>query len=267
MAYPGGRGRLGSRSCVFLATSPQGAWSVGTGSVRRLSDGYPVQLCCFLSCKQQRAAITPRRATPPPPCQRQGGKGAPLARQRGGRSRWRDTAAESDRVRSRRMSCGRKGSRRSRTATPSARPGKDGPRAGGGGHLLGRSLRSPRSVIRRQDPPAAGQGPAKRQPVTRRAAGRRPPGGASGGASTPIRCAIASAMCRGKFFVGRLGAVFAGVVRRVAGAAQRVGEIRCLALLDPLLETPQRRPLPHVRGRHGCAGREARPARRRGVRA
>jgi hypothetical protein len=56
-------------------------------------------------------------------------------------------------------------------------------------------------------------------------------------------------MCRGKFFVGRLGAVFAGVVRRVAGAAQRVGEIRCLALLDPLLETPQRRPLPHVRGR------------------
>ena len=34
--------------------------------------------------------------------------------------------------------------------------------------------------------------------------------------------------------VGLLGAVFAGVVRRVDGAMQRVGEIRRLALLDPL---------------------------------
>jgi hypothetical protein len=40
------------------------------------------------------------------------------------------------------------------------RPGMDASRAGGGGHLLRRSLRSLRSVIRRQDPPAAGCGNA-----------------------------------------------------------------------------------------------------------
>ena len=43
-----------------------------------------------------------------------------------------------------------------------ARLGKDDARAGGGGHVLRRSLRSLRSVIRRQDPPATECGPAKR---------------------------------------------------------------------------------------------------------
>jgi hypothetical protein len=40
-----------------------------------------------------------------------------------------------------------------RDAGNGARPGKDGPRAGGGGHALRRSLRS-LSRVRRQDPPA-----------------------------------------------------------------------------------------------------------------
>jgi len=59
------------------------------------------------------------------------------------------------------------GSRRSRTATRArARPGKDGDRAGGGGHVLRRSLRSLRSVIRRQDPPATDCGPTERCPTS-----------------------------------------------------------------------------------------------------
>ena len=46
-----------------------------------------------------------------------------------------------------------------RDAGAGARPGKDGDRAGGGGHVLRRSLRSLRSVIRRQDRPPPTVGP------------------------------------------------------------------------------------------------------------
>ena len=65
-----------------------------------------------------------------------------------------------------------------RDASASARRGKDGPRAGGGGHVLRRSLRSLRSVIRRQDPPATGCGPTERHRAKAAAAvaGRRPAG-------------------------------------------------------------------------------------------
>ena len=111
--------------------------------------------------KQQRCLL-PRRATHGHPSALRGGTGAPLARQRGGRPRWRDTPAESTGAPTRRRSCGREGSRRSadRDARRCARPGKDVARAGGGGHVLRRSLRSLRSVIRRQDPPATSCGPA-----------------------------------------------------------------------------------------------------------
>jgi hypothetical protein len=50
--------------------------------------------------------------------------GAPLARQCGGRPRWRDTPAERSRAPARRRSCGGEGSRRSRTATRAWAPGR-----------------------------------------------------------------------------------------------------------------------------------------------
>jgi hypothetical protein len=53
-----------------------------------------------------------------------------------------------------------------RDAGGGARPSKDGVRAGGGGHVLRRSLRSLRSVIRRQDPPATDCGPTEHHRVT-----------------------------------------------------------------------------------------------------
>ena len=96
-----------------------------------------------------------------------GGAGAPLARQRGGRPRWRDTAAESTGAPARRRSCGPKGvDAGGPLRARGARPGKDAARAGGGGHVLRRSLRSLRSVIRRQDPPATDFRPAERQRVS-----------------------------------------------------------------------------------------------------
>jgi hypothetical protein len=52
----------------------------------------------------------------------QGGADAPLARQRGGRPRWRDTPAESSRLPARRRNCGRERSRRPRTATRARAP-------------------------------------------------------------------------------------------------------------------------------------------------
>ena len=72
----------------------------------------------------------------------------------------------------RRRSCGREGvDARGPRRGDGARPSKDGPRAGGGGHVLRRSLRSLRSVIRRQDPPATGCRPrSQRQQVGRPAA-------------------------------------------------------------------------------------------------
>ena len=53
-----------------------------------------------------------------------GDTGAPLARQRGARSRWRDTPAESSGAPARRRSCGREGSRRSRTASQALVPSR-----------------------------------------------------------------------------------------------------------------------------------------------
>ena len=53
-----------------------------------------------------------------------GGGGAPLARQRGGRPRSRDTPTESSGAPARRRSCGREGSRRWRTATRALAPGR-----------------------------------------------------------------------------------------------------------------------------------------------
>ena len=90
------------------------------------------------------------------------GTGAPLARQRGGRRRWRDTPAERSAHRTRRRSCGREASRRSRTATRA----HGAPRQGGcsGGWRRTRPQTEPAESEER-DPPtgpaAAGCGAAE----------------------------------------------------------------------------------------------------------
>jgi hypothetical protein len=90
----------------------------------------------------------------------QGGTGAPLARQRGGRPRWRDTRAESTGASTRRRSCGRggvdaRGPRRGRR-----RPAGQG-RCSGGWRRTRPQTEPAESEERdpRQDPPATNRRP------------------------------------------------------------------------------------------------------------
>ena len=81
----------------------------------------------------------------------------PMARQRGGRPRPRWRFGGEQGARARRRSCGREGvTLADRGAGGGARPGKKGPRAGGAGHGVRRSLRSLR--------PCPATGPARHRP-------------------------------------------------------------------------------------------------------
>jgi hypothetical protein len=100
-------------------------------------------------------SVAPRVAS----CRSKEAPAHPLARQRGGRPRWRDTPAESTGGSNRRRSCGCGGSRRSRTATRAPVPGRAKTVIGrvAADTPLRRSLRSLR--------PCPATGPARRRPM------------------------------------------------------------------------------------------------------
>jgi hypothetical protein len=137
-----------------------------------------------------RGSSSPRFCRPAPTATQsplQGRAGAPLARQRGGRPRSRDTPAESGDAPNQRRSFGREGSRRPRTAaraqalnaakTVPGRVARDTP--------LRRSLRSLR--------PCPATGPARHKPMARGTPARR---GAERSAAVTARWCAASPRAR-----------------------------------------------------------------------
>jgi hypothetical protein len=92
------------------------------------------------------------------------GAGAPLARQRGGKPRWRDTPAESSGARARRRGCGREGVDARGPRRGRVRPAQQG-RCSGGWRRTRPQTELAESEER--DPPT---GPARRQLLARRRA-------------------------------------------------------------------------------------------------
>src|SRR3954447_9119852 len=121
-------GAKSALSAVSLSSFPQGplracALATTADASMQLSGRHLVGLrFCIRVEAAARAGchpVAPRVAS----CRSKEAPAHPLARQRGGRPPWRDTAAESRSARAQRRSCGREGRRRPRTATGATEPG------------------------------------------------------------------------------------------------------------------------------------------------